>query len=261
MIDLLGPAFSSTLLRMTAKRLGIALVLALAACQTQDPCARSGTACGGDPTGTWQVVGACREPVYLPPVPITYDNQPASMARQSPPEPTSSDWCSGLTYDPGRGLTNFVFPHDALALSNGGQVNYNADGSFGAILSLTGYGQVDLSATCLQRFGVVPTCDQLGTKLETSAANDGSYHDVMCSDDGDLGCHCTYRITFNPAGGALNGVWSANGTVLNHFASGFLLPSLADYCVDPSGTMTLWSHDQTDLWEQAGLRMVVLQHM
>jgi hypothetical protein len=50
--------------------------------------------------------------------------------------------------------------------------------------------------------------------------------------------------------------------VLNHFSSAFTLPSQADYCVDASATtMTLWGHDQTDLWDQPGLRTVNLQRM
>jgi hypothetical protein len=239
-------------------------LLALAACQSQqDPCAPTGTPCGGDPSGTWQVVSGCREPVYQPPLPLTYNQQPATMARQPAPEPTSSDWCSYLVYDPSMGtITNFLFPHDALVLGEGGTVTYTSDGTFGVILSTPGYGQVDLSASCLQRFGAFPTCAEVTDKLTVYAAADGSYHDIACSDDGNSGCACTYRISFNPSGGSLAGRWVEDGTMLTHFSSGFRLPSQADYCVDGGGgTMTLWSHDQTDLWDQPGLRTVGLQRM
>jgi hypothetical protein len=244
--------------------LGLALSLSMAsACQPQDPCAPAGTACGGDPSGVWGVANGCREPIYQPALPTTYDQQPATMARQPPPEPTSSDWCSYLVYDANMGkITSFIFPHDALPLGEGGTVTYASDGTFGAILSTPGYGQADLSASCLERFGAFPSCADVTTKLATFAGPDGSYHDIACSDDGGGGCLCTYRISFNPSGGSLSGRWSTSDTLLTHFSSGFRLPSQADYCVDAGGgTMTLWAHDQTDLWDQPGLRTVVLQRM
>jgi hypothetical protein len=240
--------------------LGIVLALGLAACKTQDPCAPAGTACGGDPTGVWTVVSGCREPIYQPPVPTTYLGQPSTPARQPGPEPSSSDWCDYLTNDPVQGLSFQSLPYDTLFFSTG-TVTYDPNGTYTVILSTPGYGHIDLSATCLQRLGAIPSCDQLTTQMAAQAAKLGTYHDMACQSDDNNGCYCSYRVLFDKSGQA-NGHWNTFGTVLNHYPQSLELPSQADYCVDPSGTtMTLWGHDQTDIWNTAGLRTINLQRM
>lgn len=246
------------------------LALALAACGMDDPCAEpSGAACGGDPTGEWIVTGSCRDPAYQAPNPSTYYGQPDPMARQPLPEPTSSDWCSDLQYSPQGGIILFTFPHDTLAIAPGRPVTYDATGRYATLVLTAGTGGVDLSASCLSRFAVLFQCaaadasTPLGTRSLTddlaaySASFGNYYQDIACADDGAGGCACTYTILSVPGGGGLNGRWSTQGSVLTHFADTMPLPSQADLCVS-GDTMTLWGHDQTAIWDQAGLRTVTL---
>ena len=246
------------------------LALVLASCAMDDPCAEpSGAACGGDPTGQWIVTGSCRDPAYQAPDPTTYYGQPDPMARQPLPEPTNSDWCSDLKYDPAAGISFFNFPHDTLAIAPGRPVTYDAAGKYATLLYVTGNGSADISAGCLSRFAVVFQCaardasTPAGTRSVTDdladySASFGNYfQDIACTDDGSAGCLCTYTILSVPGGGGLNGRWSSQGSLLTHFADTMPLPSQADLCVT-GDTMTLWGHDHTAIWDQAGLRTVTL---
>jgi len=237
----------------------------------EDQCAPTGDACGGDPSGKWTITGSCRDPYYQLPRPVTYFGQAETMARQPPPEATSSDWCSYLTYDPIMGITNFTFPYDTLDITSGG-VEYNGGGGYAALLSTTGDGAVDISASCLTRFGAVPTCGaadpnapsamrSLTDDLRAYSISLGSpFQDIICADDGRDGCACTYTIAFEPSGGGLSGRWSTQATVMTHFAGAKLIPSQADFCVG-GDTMTLWGHDRAAVWDQPGLRTVTLQRV
>ena len=254
--------------------LGAALALGLG-CSMEDDCAPAGDACGGDPSGQWTIAGSCRDPAYQPPRPVTYFGQAETMARQPPPEATSSDWCSYLTYDPVMGITNFVFPYDTLQITSG-RVAYDGAGAYAALLSTTGRGAVDISASCLTRFGTVPSCAPIDPTLPTlplpatrsltddlraySISLGSPFQDITCADDGRDGCACTYTIAFEPSGGGLSGRWSTQSTLMTHFAGTKLIPSQADFCV-AGDTMTLWGHDRAAIWDQPGLRTVNLQRM
>jgi hypothetical protein len=250
--------------------MGAALTLTLG-CRMDDECAPAGDACGGDPAGQWVIASSCRDPYYQPPRPITYFGQAETMGRQQPPEATSSDWCSYLTYDPIMGITNFVFPYDTLQITSG-QVEYGAAGAYGALLSTTGRGAVDISASCLTRFGAIPSCApadasvpsatrSLTDDLRAYSISLGSpYQDINCADNGRNGCACTYAIASEPSGGGLSGRWSTQASVITHFAGTKLIPSQADFCV-AGDTMTLWGHDRAAIWDQPGLRTVNLQRM
>jgi hypothetical protein len=245
--------------------------LALLACRMDDPCAPKGDACGGDPTGVWMVTDSCRDPAYQSPLAITYYDQAQNMARQPPPEPTSSDWCSYLLYDPGDGITNFIFPADTLPVT-GGTVTYDTSGDYAVEILVTGSGSIDISASCLSRFSVTYQCGAAdastpaGTRsvsddLAAFAVSAGSnQQSIVCVDDGNLGCLCRYDLTSEPTGGALSGRWSTQGPLLTHFGGEKLLPSQADLCVS-GDTMTVWSHNHAALWNQAGLRTIALMRM
>jgi len=237
----------------------------------EDECAPTGDACGGDPSGQWTIAGSCRDPIYQSPRPVTYFGQAETMARQPPPEATSSDWCSYLTYDPIMGITNFVFPYDTLPITSG-RIAYDGGGAYAALLSTTGNGAVDISASCLTRFGAIPTCApadpgaqgaarSLTDDLRAYSVSLGSpFQDITCADDGREGCACSYTIAFEPSGGGLSGRWSTQSTLMTHFAGTKLIPSQADFCV-AGDTMTLWGHDRAAIWDQPGLRTVNLQRM
>jgi hypothetical protein len=244
--------------------------LALLACHMDDPCAApSGAACGGDPTGLWMVTDTCRDPAYQGPDPVTYYGQTQNMARQPPPEPTSSDWCSYLLYDPVRGITQFTFPYDTLAIASG-HVTYDGVGTYGALLATSGQGSVAISASCLTRFSVdfqcgpmdpaapVPGVRSVTDDLAAYSVTLGSpFQGIDCADDGNAGCHCIYDIASEPSGGGLSGRWSTQGALLTHFASTKLIPSQAELCVS-GDTMTVWSHNRAWIWGLPGLRSVTL---
>jgi len=242
--------------------------LALLACRMDDPCAPQGDACGGDPTGQWTVTDSCRDPAYQNPEAITYYDQTQNMARQPPPEPTSSDWCSYLLYDPVQGITQFTFPYDTLAIATG-RVTYDAAGTYAALLATGGGGSIDISASCLSRFSVHYQCGaaDASTPAGTRSVEDdltaysvslGSpQQNIACADDGRLGCLCSYEIASEPSGGGLSGRWSTQGALLTHFAGTKLIPSQADVCVS-GDTMTVWGHNRAAIWDQAGLRTVTL---
>src|SRR6185503_12288729 len=174
---------------------------------------------------------------------------------------SSSDWCSYLVYDPALGVTNFVFPYDALSLI-GGTVTYDSGNNlFAAIMNMTGVGSIDLSGSCLSRFAVVPSCETLTTDLATFAATEPSFQNIACVSDGRAGCRCSYTITFLPSGGPLSGRWGAAGSLLTHFAGSKQLPSQADFCIDGNDRLTLWGHDRTDLWDLPGLRTLSLTRL
>lgn len=242
--------------------------LALLACTMDDPCAEpEGAACGGDPTGDWAITGSCRDPAYANPEAVTYYDQTQNMARQPPPEPTSSDWCSYLLYDPVMGITRFTFPHDTQAIATG-TVSYTGEG-YAAKPTTIGGGSVDISGSCLTRFGVLFQCAARDTSTPAdvrSVQDDLADYEVRqgapnqnldCADDGSGGCLCTYSLTSEQTGGPLSGRWSIQGALLTHFGGNNLLPSQADLCVK-GDTLTLWGHDRTAIWDQPGLRTITL---
>ena len=239
------------------------------ACRMDDPCAARQSACGGDPTGEWSVSDTCRDPAYQNPEAVTYYGQTEPMARQPPPEPTSSDWCSYLIYDPLKGIQSFTFPHDTLAFVSG-HVTYDGAGSYAGLLQAGGTGSVDISASCMTRFSVIFQCapadasTPMGTRSVTddlTVYSSGSLgapeQNIACADDGSGGCACSYELRSEPSGGGLAGYWSTQGPLLTHFAGTKLIPSQADLCVD-GDTMTLWGHDRAAIWDQAGLRTVTM---
>ncbi len=247
----------------------VALLGGAASCGMDDPCAFKGGACGGDPSGQWSVVDSCRDPAYQNPEAVTYYGQTQNMARQPPPEPTSSDWCSYLLYDPIKGITQFTFPHDTLGIRTG-RVTYDGIGTYAALLSTIGSGAVDISASCLTRFSVLFQCAPADPAAPTpgvrsvsddltaySVALGSPEQNIACGDDGSGGCFCSYDIASEPSGGGLSGRWSTQGALLTHFAGTKLIPSQADVCV-AGDTMTIWGHDRAAIWDQAGLRTVTL---
>jgi hypothetical protein len=256
--------------RCLAAGLGAILSLLGLGCQSETTCAAAGSPCGGGVTGSWTVSDACRDPAEMPPLQTTYQGQPAVVARQPPPQTASSDWCSSLVYGPP--VTGFAWPHDTLAVASG-HLTYAADGTYQAVIDTEGPGGIDLSAACLTRFGMAPTCDQVQAALVDFAAaakgNKPSLHctdslsepsncdyyrsadSIACTNDGEGGCACTYHVAF---AGTFSGTWTASGGVLTHFDATGLLPSQADYCVSgASGALTLWGHGGTSLFDEPGI--------
>jgi hypothetical protein len=249
-------------------------------CQNDTGCAEDGTPCAGDPTGSWTLNDACRDPAFAAPLQPTYVGQPVAQARQPVAPTTSSDWCSAVAIN-AQGVSSFVFPHDTLAVSGtDSHVTYASDGTYQAVIHTAGPGEIDLSASCLQRFGVAVTCDALAAELTDYAARQRTvpsftcsdspdepagcayyytYSGIECTDNGNQGCACRYDVNF---AGTFTGKWSMAGTQLIHFDAKKMLPTQADYCVGGGGsTLSLWGHDRASLFDEPGLRTLKLQRM
>jgi hypothetical protein len=244
-------------------------------------CGEGGPACGGDPTGTWNVVGACRDPVFAPPYQSTYAGQPVAVAREPNPVMASSDWCASLVLG-GSGITAFAFPHETLAVSPTTQLVYTSDGpgqgTYQANIDTGGPGQIDLSTSCLTRLGASLGCGEFTTALTDFAAmrpgdpgvpcNDGldqparcqfyfSYSNIACAALAAGGCRCTYQISF---ASLMSGRWRSEGATLVHSNAAKMLPSEADYCVGRAGeSLSLRGHDRTSLLNQTGIRTLELE--
>ncbi|MES1206623.1 MAG: hypothetical protein ABUS79_11870 [Pseudomonadota bacterium] len=227
-----------------------------AACQPQETCAMEGAACGGDPNGNWEIVaaGSCRDPVYRPPPPLTLLTQPKGTAREMPPEPTSSDWCSYLTILPSGTVENFQFPYDTLAVG-GGSLTYQAgESTYVSRIATQGSGHVDLSGTCLTAFGATPSCPDLQSALIAFAGTLGTVQNIQCGGNAQGGCSCDYVVVFTAA---YSGLWRTNGTVMTHFDSLKLLPSQVEYCV-AGDRMTMWGRDRASILDVPGVRTLSL---
>jgi hypothetical protein len=234
-----------------------------AACRPTDACAETGTACGGDPVGSWTLVDACQDPALVDTAVAkrTYRGQPLVTAGQPPPEPTSSDWCADLVYG-ANGIDFLNLPRDPPRLS-GGYISYQAQdgldagGTYGALWTTDDTTSIDFSASCIQRFGYAPACDQFAVAFATFGTTLGGVKNTSCADDGSGGCRCAYTIEADAAGTNLSGQWSAQGGTITHFATNMLLPTQVDYCVR-GNEMTLWGHDRTAIMGLPGVRTVSL---
>jgi hypothetical protein len=257
----------------------VLVALAVAAAGTgacHDSCGQHGSPCGRDPTGSWSVLGSCRDPSWSPPRAITTLNQPETVARESAAPDTSSDWCSGLVYGVG-GVTDFIFAYDTLSVS-GGSVTYAGDSSYQLTLNTQGTGRADLPLQCISRFGTPLSCDDLAAGLTMVAAakpakpavrctDDSSepvgcdffktFDGIQCAPDGQQGCACTYNVHF---AGSYTGQWKMAGGNLVQTDQLKALPFTTDYCVDGgAGSLTLWSHNQAPLFDEPGLGELLLR--
>jgi hypothetical protein len=243
--------------RWSANILG-PLLISGAGCVAHDLCADEIAACGGDPTGVWGIDTSCRSPAFSGPQRITYLSQPVAGTGEVAPESSSSDWCASLQYDPARAagqkVTLFLFSFDALAVG-GGTFRYEADGTYRGLMLTSGRAALELSESCITRFGAHPSCAEFGTELAQYAASQPSFRDVHCEDGSRGGCSCSYALSFD---GSYNGRFMAQGGLLTHFSSISTLPSRADYCVS-GDAMTMWGHDRTSLFDSPpGLRTLHL---
>ena len=245
------------------------IAMSMSACAMDDPCAPRGDACGGDPSGAWSVMDSCRDPAYANPEAVTYYGQTQNMARQPPPEPTSSDWCSYLMYDPNKGITSSPSRTTRSASAPAASLRRQRDVRGPAVDDR--HRPVDISAACLTRFSVHFQCaaatdrrrpvPSVTDDLTTYSVGLGSpEQNIVCVDDGSEGCFCSYDIASEPSGGGLSGRWSTQGSLLTHFAGTKLIPQQTDVCVS-GDTMTIWGHNRAAIWDQAGLRTVTLQRM
>ncbi len=249
-----------------------ALALAAGACQPRDACAESGPACGGDPSGNWVELDSCQDPALQDPATSkrTYRNQPVVPAGVAPPEPTSTDWCADLAYMPGSISLNL--PRDTPAVRGAyltytpidGASSADADrrGTYGIFLTSSDNASIEISRSCLQRFGYSATCADFGAAFATFGTSLGGVKNTSCVDAGDGGCLCSYLSESDAAGGNLTGTFKTQGGVLTHYAGDMVLPSQVDYCVSPDRTqMTLWGHARSNIFDFRGLRTLTFRRV
>lgn len=191
-------------------------------------------------------MNSCQDPTFKLPLQRTYLGQPATSARQQPPEPASSDWCADLKYTPS-GIEALNLPHDTAALAGAYLIYDGQQHTYGAFITSRSSATVEFSARCLSRFGFFDSCELFGAALAKYGASLGGVKDTSCVPS-ELGCRCSYTSEADAAGTDLTGKWTANGAVLTHFAGTGVLPSDADFCVQ-GDTMTLWGHDRTVLFD------------
>src|SRR5450432_776573 len=244
------------------------LVPFVAGCRPTDVCAETGSACGGDPVGSWAETDVCQDPTIQDKIAAkqTYFNQPLVPGGQSPPQVTSTDWCSSLQYIGTSGISFFALPRDTPAIQ-GAFLSYSAgsDGShtqglYTTLITSSDKTSINYSASCLQRFGYAPgSCADFAAAFAAYGSSLGGIKETSCQDSGDGGCLCSYLSESDAAGTDLSGIWSSDGHVITHFAGSGVLPTQVDYCVQ-GNQMTLWGHDRTSILNSpAGLRTLVLR--
>jgi hypothetical protein len=225
-------------------------------------------ACGGDPSGLWEVQSECQFDV--PKVPVTSGIPSAYTTPQSPdlasPPPaatTSGDWCSGLVYyapsAANGGTIGGIQFYPAPLDFRHGTVNFTpgADAStqlYQFTIQIATVPQLThFTPTCLQAHGANPTCDELTAGL--AAQTLPNYQNVACKAASDNGCDCTYDLGDTTGD---SGSWQIVGNSIYMFNSpSGNPPQVADYCVN-GNTMTLSGKDGSHLIGSAGIRSMVL---
>ena len=285
-----------------AARRPAALVFALllvTACsgKGRDGTCSDGPICGGNPTGTWDVVGSCqyaadaidqpfspREQVQIPQPPVLTSSPVAAT--------TNGDWCSRLYYSPidvpATSLNSKVLtvdlPHLAPGLA-GGQVSFNSatsttPPSYQVSLSFASSNATHFTPQCIQFGGATPTCGELAINLQqfyvTKAGSNGqgvmqapTFTGIACNTASDGGCDCTYDYQI-----ALTdfGTWQAVGNTISEAsdlaayqyngqpAAASQQPTkaqLASFC-QTGDTLTLSGYNGSSLSSAPGLRVLSL---
>ena len=238
-------------------------------CQPADACAEAGSACGGDPVGAWVETDVCQDPTLQDTVAAkpTYQDQPLVPAGQSPPELTSTDWCSSLQFFGPNGIRFFALPRDTPRVQGGllsyspGSNGSHSQGLYTTLLTSSDRTSITYSASCLERFGYAPgSCADFAAAFAAYGSSLGGIKETTCQDsgDGDGGCVCSYLSESDMAGTNISGSWSSDGHVITHFAESGILPTQVDYCVR-GNQMTIWGHNRTSILNFAGLRTLVLR--
>jgi hypothetical protein len=199
-----------------------------------------GPICGGDASGTWDVVGSCqyaadaidqpfspREQVQTPQPPVL-TNSPVAAS-------TDGDWCARLYYSPtdvdanspNSKVLTVDLPHSAPPLA-GGQISFNkASGStpanYQVSLGFAASGSTHFTVQCIQFGGATPSCGELATNLQQFYVSKAgvnaqgmmqapSFKDIVCNSASDGGCECSYnyQVTLTDVG-----TWQPLGNVIS----------------------------------------------
>jgi len=227
-------------------------------------------ACGGDPSGTWQIQSECQfdvpqQPSSLSPIASAYTT-PQTPALAPPPASAtnSGEWCSGLVYLPpsassSNALGGIAFYTAPLDFSQGDVTFTPADDPAKQIFQFTIGVKSQLQSThftpaCLQAYGANPSCDDLTAALLAQGTS-VNYQNPSCTTAPDNGCDCTYYLADTNGD---SGQWRIIGNTIYTFNSPSGHPAQAmDYCVS-GNTMTLSGKDGSHLLGSPGIRSMKL---
>ncbi len=227
-------------------------------------------ACGGDPSGTWQIQNECefdvpQQPTSISPVASAYTTPQTPALAPPPGSPTNSgEWCSGLVYLPATSATANqlagVAFYPAPLEFNQGNVNFTASDDpaqqlFQFTIGVKSAVQTThFTPACLQAYGANPSCDDLTAGLLAQGTS-VNYQNPSCSTASDGGCDCTYNLADTNGD---SGQWRIIGNSIYTFNSPSGHPAQAmDYCVN-GNTMTLSGKDGSHLLGSAGIRTMTL---
>lgn len=208
-------------------------LLAAAGCSgkgTNGACV-DGATCGGDPTGTWNVDGACQFPVdtiaqAFGPAEQVDHPQPPVLTASPLPQTTDGAWCSRLFYgvmDTDAMVMNSKIrevdlPHGAPALAApaGSMTFSKSPNKYSVKLSFAGAYATHFGPLCLQFGGATPSCADLTANLTQYYLTDAkagmmdaqgnpappAFTAINCSTASDGGCDCnyTYQVTLTDSG-------------------------------------------------------------
>lgn len=250
-----------------------ALLASLAACSGKGVAGNCTDypACGGDPSGTWQIQTECQFDVYQPataPSPIasayTVPQTPA-LATPAPSTALSSgEWCSGLVYLPATSadanqLAGVAFYPAPLEFHSGFVTFTPSDDPaqqlFQFTIAVKSKPQLThFAPACLQAYGANPSCDDITAGLIAQGTS-VNYQNASCATASDGGCDCSYNLADTNGD---SGQWRLIGNTIYAFNSPSGHPAQAmDYCVN-GNTMTLSGKDGSHLLGSAGIRTMTL---
>jgi hypothetical protein len=230
-------------------------------------------ACGGDPTGTWNILQACEYQAVRPtqPTDVTdYMGSPPIPPTLTPPQPqptqlvpaNSGDWCSSLDYNDGV-VNNVTLWHDVPALQPGSEVAFNPDQTYTALykFSTQGYAQArnttHFAPICLTANGGDPTCADLAAGLTKFYAPGGgtpppppTFNNIQCTTSpADQGCDCTYYFALQVVD---QGTWAKNGDTILEQSSNFTYNGAVLKLGTPAQTMQVTFCRQNSLLQLTG---------
>jgi hypothetical protein len=207
-------------------------------------------ACGGDPTGSWQIAGQCQYAPSRPTQPTDVNDfmsTPPIAPTLAPPQPqptqlaatTSGDWCSFLDYNMNT-VNNVSLWHDAPHVQPGTTVWFDATNYQAVYLFSTAFpgarNTTHFAPVCLTANGGSPTCADLTTALikfypagnaaqpvvptaPAPAAPPPTFGNIQCvTSPVDKGCDCTYVYQLQVVD---QGTWSKSGGTISQESSNF----------------------------------------
>jgi hypothetical protein len=229
-------------------------------------------ACGGNPSGFWQIDSACEYIAPQPSQPQGYKQyvmspQHPTLTAVAPNPTTSGDWCSGLVF-PGL-VSRAELWHDAALWSSGTMSFDSSTQTYTTSMLFRTTGSTDFPISCLQSAGFDGTCSDLQDQLNSYYVcglfpNPSPYLGIACDPDGSQGCNCKYTYQVEVVD---QGSWTASNGILTQKSNPFMYdyngisvqedapvsPIAATYCAG-ANSLTLTGDHGASLSNIFGLR-------